>query len=59
MSNEEGRQQMKESVVTGLSTAKDTAVAGAGVALENASEMMASVGTATKGGLDFAAEKTK
>ena len=50
---------MKESVYTGLSTAKDTAMAGAGVAVENASEMMASAGTATKDGLGFAAEKTK
>lgn len=50
---------MKENVYSGLSSARDSASAGAGVAYERSSEFMANAGTVTKESLDHAAEKTK
>ena len=44
---------------SGLNSARDTAVVGAGAAMEKSSELMSSAGTVTKDGLDFAAEKSK
>lgn len=56
---EETRQQMKESVYSGLSSAQTNVAAGAGIAMEKGSEAFSRAGEATKETMDWTAENMK
>lgn len=59
LQEEEGRQQLKESVYSGLSTAKDGVQSGAYVALEKSTRAVNYAGTATMETMDWTAENMK